>query len=88
MGISKATLSVLVKRLREKGYLYFQQHPGDIRRKRVRPAGKLKKEGNTFLRKVKEMEEEICSVLDSREKEQLYVLEQKILQQLEKEVTV
>ena len=51
------------------------------------PAGKLKKEGNTFLKKVKEMEEEICSVLDSREKEQLYVLEQKILQQLE-EVTV
>lgn len=41
IGISKATLSVLVKKLREKGYLYFQENPGDVRKKKVLPTEKL-----------------------------------------------
>lgn len=83
MGISKATLSVLVKRLREKGYLYFEQQAGDIRRKRIMPAGKLKEEQDLLLEKVINLENEVCGGLDSMEKEQLYILEQKILKQLE-----
>ena len=34
IGISKATLSVLVKKLREKGYLCFRENPGMSGRKR------------------------------------------------------
>lgn len=36
-GMSKATLSALIKKLREKDYLYFREHPEDIRKKKCFP---------------------------------------------------
>ena len=84
IGVSKATLSVLVKKLREKGYLRFQETPEDVRKKKVVPTEKLVIEGNGFLERAERMEETICSGLDCREKKQLWDLEQKILLQLTK----
>ena len=37
IGVSKSTLSELIKKLREKGYLYFQENPCDVRKKKVLP---------------------------------------------------
>ena len=80
-GVSKSTLSALIKKLREKGYLYFQENPCDVRKKTVLPTEKLKIEGNAFLKKAEEMEDEICSGLSRQEKIQLLELEQKLLAQ-------
>ena len=80
--MSKATLSVLVKKLREKGYLCFQETPEDVRKKKVVPTEKLIAEGNGFLERAECMETKICSALDRGEKEQLWDLEHKILLQL------
>lgn len=82
VGVSKATLSVLVKKLREKGYLCFQETPEDVRKKKVVPTEKLILEGNEFLKRADRMEAAICGGLDCREKKQLWNLEQKILTQL------
>lgn len=81
IGVSKATLSVMVKKLREKGYLRFQESQGDVRRKKIVPTEKLIAEGNEFLKQAEQMESEICSGLDQREREQLWHLEQKMLRQ-------
>ena len=51
IGVSKSTLSALIKKLREKGYLYFQEDPDDIRKKKVLPTEKLFSEGGLFLQK-------------------------------------
>ena len=77
IGVSKPTLSALIKKLREKGYLYFQENPDDIRKKKVLPTEKLLTEGEEFLQKARQMEAEIYSVFDGKEKEQLWNLEQK-----------
>ena len=82
IGVSKSTLSALIKKLREKGYLYFQENPCDVRKKKVLPTEKLKAEGNVFLQKAEEMESEICSVFSGQEKAQFWKLEQKLLIQL------
>lgn len=84
IGVSKATLSVLVKKLREKGYLCFQETPGDVRKKRIVPTEKLIAEGNDFLQSAERMEHDICSALDGQEQRQFWHLEQKILVQLNK----
>lgn len=93
IGISKATLSVLVKKLREKGYLCFRENPADVRKKKVLPTEKLEAEGKEMIRRAERMESEMCSGLDRVEKQRLYELEHKILKRLNKkeekqEVTV
>lgn len=35
IGVSKATLSAMIKKLIKEGYLYFQENPEDIRKKKV-----------------------------------------------------
>ena len=80
--MSKATLSALIKKMREKGYLYFLEDPDDVRKKKVLPTEKLVKDGNRFIQKADQMESEICSGLDRQEKIQLMNLEEKILTQL------
>ncbi|HIR14555.1 MAG TPA: MarR family transcriptional regulator [Candidatus Choladousia intestinavium] len=82
IGVSKPTLSALIKKLRGKGYLFFQENPEDIRKKKVLPTVKLFEEGKEFLKKAGRMEEEICSTLNVQEKIQLWELEQKILRHL------
>lgn len=82
IGVSKATLSALIKKMREKGYLYFLADPDDVRKKKVLPTAKLIAEGDEFMRKADRMEKEICSALDHQEQTQLWNLEQKLITQL------
>ena len=79
IGVSKATLSALIKRMREKEYLYFLEDPGDVRKKKVLPTAKLIAGGNEFLRKAEQMEAEICSALDADERRKLWDLEKKLI---------
>lgn len=79
IGVSKATLSVLVKKLREKGYLYFRQNPEDIRKKKVLPTEKLIKEGTEFIGMAQKMEDAICQLLDEKERQSFWEMENKIL---------
>ena len=88
IGVSKATMSTLVKKLREKGYLYFLEDPKDIRKKMVFPTEQLKDKREELLAQVQQMENEICRVLNLKEKKQLRELEQKILLGLKKDEEV
>lgn len=81
IGVSKATLSTLIKKMREKDYLYFYENPEDIRKKRILPTSKLIAEGREFLQKANRMEEEICSSLNRAEKKDLWALENKLIGQ-------
>lgn len=81
IGISKATVSALIKKLREKDYLCFYEDPDDVRKKRILPTEKLISEGNEFLKKADQMEEEICSIFDRKEKRDLWNLENKLIGQ-------
>lgn len=82
IGVSKPTLSALIKKMKEKGYLYFQENPEDIRKKKVLPTDKLLNEGKEFMKKASQLETEACSVLNPSERVQLRDLEQKLLEQL------
>lgn len=84
IGVSKPTLSALIKKLREKGYLNFQEDPADVRKKKVLPTEKLLAEGDRFIEKAGQMESEICSVLNCQEKVQLMNLEEKLLMQFDR----
>lgn len=84
IGVSKSTLSILIKKLRKAGYITFQEDPDDIRRKELIPTPKLMEEGEEFLKKAGAMETEICGALDPEEREQLWKLEQKLLLHLAK----
>lgn len=81
IGVSKATLSTLIKKMKEKDYLYFYENPEDIRKKRILPTSKLIAEGREFLQKASRMEEEICSSLNRAEKKDLWALENKLIGQ-------
>ena len=81
IGVSKPTLSALIKKMREKGYLYFLADSDDVRKKKVLPTAKLEAEGKEFMKKADQMETEICSVLDGQEKTQLWNLELKLMSQ-------
>ena len=48
-GMSKSTLSALIKKLREKDYLYILADPDDVRKKKVLPTEKLAAEGEGFV---------------------------------------
>ncbi len=81
-GLSKATLSALIKKLREKGYLFLRETPGDIRKKEVLPTEMLLSQKEELLRKTRQMEQDICSGLNQKEKMELWGLEQKVLVKL------
>ena len=81
IGVSKATLSSLLRKLEEKEYLYVCVEQEDIRRKKVLPTAKLISQGSGFLQKAEKLESEICSVLSRAEREQLIGLEKKLLKQ-------
>ena len=78
-GLSKATLSALIKKLREKDYLYFLTDPDDVRKKKVLPTAKLTAEGKKFLERAERMESEICSALDQKEQLLFCKLERKLM---------
>lgn len=79
IGVSKATLSALIKKLREKEYLYIHEDPDDIRKKKVLPTAKLIVEGEEFLKKAEQMEMHICGMLDPDEQQKLWDLEKKLI---------
>ena len=79
MGVSKSTLSTLIKKLRKEGYISFREDPDDIRKKELLPTPKLIEEGNRFLSRAARMESEICGALDQAERVQLWKLAGKLL---------
>ena len=81
-GLSKSTLSALIKKLRRSDYLLVQEDPEDIRRKKIFPTEKLAAEGGRLLRRADRMEKEICSALDLQERAQLWRMGQKLLKHL------
>ena len=83
IGLSKSTLSALVKRMRKSGYLCVRETPGDVRIKQICPTDKLLEEKEEFLRRTGKMEEELNESLNSEEKEQLRRLGKKLLDRLE-----
>ena len=82
IGLSKPTLSVMIRKLVEKGYLAFQENPGDIRKKSVLPTAKLQEKSKRFLEETDQMEAKVCSALSQQEKDQLWRLEEKLLKRL------
>ena len=70
IGVSKSTLSMLIKKLRKAGYIVFQENPQDIRKKKLLPTQKLLDESSNFLER---------AALDRREREELWKLERKLL---------
>lgn len=78
IGVSKSTLSTIIKKLRMEGYLYFQENPEDIRKKKVLPTDKLKTEGKEFLQRARQIEKEISDSFDRQEWDQLTRLEEKL----------
>ncbi|MBM6827344.1 MarR family transcriptional regulator [Mordavella massiliensis] len=79
VGVSKSTLSALLKKLRKSGYIRFEENPEDIRRKKVLPTEKLMQEGAVFVEQARQMEAQICGVLDAEEKQEFWRLGRKIL---------
>ena len=71
-GVSKSALSGLIKKLRNVGYLFFQEDPHDIRRKELLPTPKLLAEGEEFLRRAEQVEDALGGVLDEKERAQLW----------------
>ena len=84
IGISKSTLSALIKKMEEKEYLYTHTDSEDIRKKKVLPTAKLIGEGDQLLREVDQMESELFSGLNPQEKKQLWDLEKKLIAQFAK----
>ena len=84
IGVAKSTLSELIKKLREKGYLYFERNPDDIRKKKVVPTEQLLNKAEELLKNADQIEAEIFSVLDRQERIQMWKLEKKLLMQLAK----
>lgn len=81
-GMAKSTLSELVKKLKNKGYLKFEKNQDDVRKKKVVPTERLQEEQYRILRAADQTETEIVSVLNPREQFQMWQLEQKLLAQL------
>lgn len=78
-GVSKATFSALIKKLREKDYLYIHEDPDDVRKKKVLPTEKLIAQGAGFLQKAEQMEIQFCGALDPDEQCRLLDLEKKMI---------
>lgn len=79
IGLSKSTLSAMLKKVRKAGYILFREEPEDIRKKKILPTDKLRAEDEQLLRKADRMESELFSVLDQQEKALLWKLERKLL---------
>ena len=64
IGLSKSTLSAMLKKVRKAGYILFREEPEDIRKKKILPTDKLRAEDEQLLRKADRMKSELFSVLD------------------------
>lgn len=68
LGISKSTISQILKKVREKGYLAFQDGQEDDRMKRIVVTEKLLAEKYRLIDRVERIEEEIYSRLSFQER--------------------
>ncbi len=80
LGVSHATLSLMIKKLQEKGYLSVQADAADRRKRKLTATEKLLREAGGFLKRSDQAESQICKALDSRERQELYRLQKKMLQ--------
>ena len=74
---------MLKEKLREKGYLCFQMTPGDERKKADLADARLNACADMFMARAKEMEDAVCSGIDTVEQVQLIALESKVHRHLE-----
>ena len=71
-GVSKSALSGLIKKLRNAGYLSFQEDRRISAGKSCSRRPKLLEEGKEFLRKADEMENAFCGALEPGERRRLW----------------
>lgn len=81
-GLSKPSMSELIKKLRINGYLYFEENPEDIRKKKLLPSKKLLLKREELLQRAEKMELSINRIMDSMEIAELWKLEQKLEKEL------
>lgn len=77
-GLSKPSMSELLKKLRINGYLYFKENPDDIRKKKILPSKKLLQKKEDLLQRAEKMEASINCIVDSREIREFWKLQQKL----------
>lgn len=80
LGVTHATLSLMIKKMQEKGYLSVRADETDRRKKRVTATDKLFREDPYALKKSAQTEALICQTLDGQERRELYRLQKKLLQ--------
>lgn len=83
-GVSKATISGLIKKLKEKGYLKIVASQKDERHRRIVTTEKLASEAITLQKMIRHLEEQIFGVLSIEEQNTLQKLQEKILLQIVK----
>lgn len=80
LGISMATISGCIKRLRQKGYLVIEACPGDERQKKLVPTNKLKRISGKLKTAIEAAEASVYGNLSDQERKLLFELEQKALE--------
>ena len=79
LGITHATLSLMIKKMQKKGYLSVRTEEKDHRKKRVTATDKLLRNEQLFLNQAEQNENRVCGILDSQEQRELYRLQRKLL---------
>ncbi len=80
LGVSMATISGCVKRLRQKGYFMVEVCAADERQKKLVPTDKLKKISGKLKTAIESAENSVYGNLSEQERELLFGLEQKALE--------
>lgn len=82
MGLSRASVSELLKKLRDKGYITLTVEPGDERQKRIAPTEKAREMKRTLDRMAKQTEQQIFAGFSPGELETLLCFQRRILENL------
>lgn len=80
LGLSMATISGSLKRLRKKGYLDAEICAGDERQKKLIPTRKLEDIFKSLEKAISAAENSVYGKLSEQEKNTLFQLEQKVLE--------
>lgn len=84
LGTAQPTVTGIIKRLRQKGYVCMIPDPEDGRRKHFRLTSLGRERCSAAAEKMQEAEERICSNFQEGEREQFLVLLQKVDEALRK----
>jgi DNA-binding MarR family transcriptional regulator len=82
LGVTHATLSLMIKKMQRQGYLAVRSDETDRRKKRVTVTDRLDREDQAFLERSDQAETLLFRALDSGEKQELYRLQKKLLQSI------